>query len=629
MIKLTRDTDSIFPYGLRGTPFSVVFSALQQVAGEVWDIDPRVYRSAIAWGYYLEKAPELLIESDAGRDFLTAVLVSEQVPLIKDTQTIPELADLLKQWRDYVPTFERLESLYIPYAARVEVRPSTDPEASVALPLENTNGAFYIILTEIDWSRPLTLGEARTIAMRATPMGAQPHVLYFFEETTKAYARPVYGDVTVYVIETELPEPAPEPQVGFYFAGNFTTGDDIPADSVDGGQGYLDHYLVVTPLCESRGWAAGGNLNMAYFTSNGAEETQNTELDYYESYRLYDENGNAITYRAINEKYRITSAFRINKGSSAALWNQSDLNTWLKLQQVGQMFAYTEEESGMPSDTDIYSLMYSISPSITVLLGLRYDGNDWLSKTFDTDDFWWSGILSEEDKTLIESIGLRTSVMFYGYGGTIGSIEYNAGYDYKILGLYSDINGTQEVQTDLSNLFVAPHTPTGDSTQYAAICNHTAITTPSMTWKVRITPKGTSVVVAYKADGTTSNGVQNGNKYIITDVDSNWHSEAELNALGWYVQWNLYTFSAYSSLNIRNTPSLSTSYVIAKWPQTETLVGNPYLEQTVDGRVWQTVKFTLNGGATVQTGYCIVDSQVPVTHTTGTAQTDILTAENP
>lgn len=283
----------------------------------------------------------------------------------------------------------------------------------------------------------------------------------------------------------EMPEPVvPDSAL---FGGNFTTGDEISTDSVDGGQGYLPTYLVVTPLCESRGWNAGGNLNMAYFTSNGAAETQNTELDYYESYRLYDENGNAITYRAINEKYRITSAFRVNKDSSSALWDSSYLNTWLKLQQVGQMFAYTEEESGMPSDTDIYAMMYSIKPSIIVLLGLRYDGNDWLSKTFETDDFWWSGILSEEDKTLIESIGLRTSVMFYGYGGQIGSIEYNAGYSYQILGLYSDIDGTQQVQTDLSNLFVAPRVPTGDTKQYAAICNHTAITTPSMTWRVKIT----------------------------------------------------------------------------------------------------------------------------------------------
>lgn len=329
--------------------------------------------------------------------------------------------------------------------------------------------------------------EAETLTMHNVNDGRESAAAKL--ESGGEYYYLVQADLNLgWISEDDLPETGWQEGSGSVaFCGNFTTEDDVMSNDVAGGQGYLPTYLVVTPLYELRGWNAGGNLNMAYFTSAGASATQNTELDYYESYRLYDENGNAITYRAINEKYRITSAFRINKGSNAALWNQSDLNTWLKLQQVGQMFAYTEDEADMPSDTDIYFLMYSISPSITVLLGLRFDGNDWLSKTFDTDDFWWSGILSEEDKTLIESIGLRTSVMFYGYGGPIGSIEYNAGYDYKILGLYSDINGTQEVQTDLSNLFVAPHTPTGDSTQYAAICNHTAITTPAMTWKVKIT----------------------------------------------------------------------------------------------------------------------------------------------
>lgn len=215
-----------------------------------------------------------------------------------------------------------------------------------------------------------------------------------------------------WISEDDLPETGwQEGSLAAAFCGNFTTGDEISTDSIDGGQGYLQRSLVFKNFIQLIGWNEGGNV---------AKDNHPKSL--------------------------------------------RELIGW--------------EEGGNFRD-DL--------TSITVLLGLRYDGNDWTSKTFDSNDYWWSGILSEDNKNLIESIGHVTMVMPYLYGGPIGSIVYDAEYTYQILGLYSDISGTQEVQTDLSNLYVAPHIPTGDSTQYVCICNHTAITTPSITWKVRIT----------------------------------------------------------------------------------------------------------------------------------------------
>ena len=158
MIYLDKYTDSILPYGLLATPFETVFRALQLVAGGVWDVDPKVYRGAIAWGYYLQTDAEVLANLDAGRQYIVNILLSEQIPLIKSTQTTAELVELLALWRDYKPTFKKLEELYNPYAAKVNIKPITDAATQEILPVTDINNAFYVVIEQVDWSRPLTLG---------------------------------------------------------------------------------------------------------------------------------------------------------------------------------------------------------------------------------------------------------------------------------------------------------------------------------------------------------------------------------------------------------------------------------------------------------------------------------------
>jgi hypothetical protein len=124
--------------------------------------------------------------------------------------------------------------------------------------------------------------------------------------------------------------------------------------------------------------------------------------------------------------------------------------------------------------------------SVEVLLGLRWDGQAWLQKTFSANDFWWSGLLSNDDKTLIESIGLQSYVIpSYQWGGTIGTILYDPNYVYTILGLYSDLAGTQQVQADLSNFYCSPKYTDGDN--YLCIWSINSFSDPSLTWKLKAT----------------------------------------------------------------------------------------------------------------------------------------------
>lgn len=200
MIYLNAQADSVLPPGLAGTPFDDVFKAIQRVAAETFNVEPRAWRAAVAWGWYLLSHVEILSDSDAAASFLPAVLVSESAPLVKDDQTAEDLALLLSLWREYTPTFERLEGLYAAFAATVDVRPVTDDESRGIVPLpEDAKNAFYVVIKDVDWSRPLLLSEAETIARRATPLGALPVVYYGFEQPFGVFAGLAYGDAASFV----------------------------------------------------------------------------------------------------------------------------------------------------------------------------------------------------------------------------------------------------------------------------------------------------------------------------------------------------------------------------------------------------------------------------------------------
>lgn len=183
--KLLDATADVLPVGLQPTPFGEVWQALQQVAAQVWDVDPSVYRAGIAWLWYALRNPAAL-DADGLRPLLVAALISEQAPLVKDTQTAAELAEYLRLWRDYMPTYPKLEALYSVFAAEVEILPITAPGYA---PPANTRLAFFVVIRGIDFDRPLTADEAALIAVRATPMGSHPVMV---TELSEGFSLPVY-----------------------------------------------------------------------------------------------------------------------------------------------------------------------------------------------------------------------------------------------------------------------------------------------------------------------------------------------------------------------------------------------------------------------------------------------------
>lgn len=177
-VLLTRDCDTILPYGLKMTPFDAVFRALQSVAGDVWDVDPSVYRAAIAWAYYLTHNREPLIRLRDGLAVLSAIAVSEAVPIVAGYMDAAQLVELLAQWHEYRPSQAALERLYGAYGMAVDVRPITDAEGQAILPHPVERGAFYVIARAIEWGRGLTPDELALVADRATPLGGKPVVVY-------------------------------------------------------------------------------------------------------------------------------------------------------------------------------------------------------------------------------------------------------------------------------------------------------------------------------------------------------------------------------------------------------------------------------------------------------------------
>ena len=206
--KLLDAAADVLPVGLQPTPFGDVWRALQEVAADVWNVDPTVYRAGIAWLWYALRNPAAL---NGLRQLLAAALISEQAPLVKDTQTAAELAEYIRLWNGYTPTFPKLEALYGVFAADVEILPITAPEYAPVAPTD-TKLAFFVIIRSIDFSRPLLPDEAELIAIRATPMGARPRVVTELTEDLTVTAYPVRAGVPSVLIENDaVCEPAPEP----------------------------------------------------------------------------------------------------------------------------------------------------------------------------------------------------------------------------------------------------------------------------------------------------------------------------------------------------------------------------------------------------------------------------------
>ena len=195
MIHLDQTADT-FPVGMAGTPFEEVYRALRIVAATVWSVDPAVYRAGMAWGWYALHAPEILV---GFRDVVTAALVSAVAPMVSDTQTDGELVEYLRQWRSYTPTGPKLEAILALFGIDAEVRAISDPEGQALLPVQDTRLAFYIFVRDMDWARPMWLGDIAELARRATPLSSRPYIVYYVEPTLFATASPAPTELSLWV----------------------------------------------------------------------------------------------------------------------------------------------------------------------------------------------------------------------------------------------------------------------------------------------------------------------------------------------------------------------------------------------------------------------------------------------
>lgn len=355
-VKLTRDCDTILPYGLKTTPFETVFKALQDVAGTVWDVDPTVYRAAIAWAYYLTHNRTPLVNLCDALTILPAIAVSEAVPLVKDYMDSAQLVELLAQWHDYRPSQVALERLYTAYGMTVDVRPITDDDGQAILPYPVERGAFYVIARAIEWGRGLTPEELAIVADRATPLGGKPVVVYALTDNrldVATHARTAGASQVVWSDEPaeEYVPPAPSEILGYTTSSGAANVQNVSVSrngarqlyNAQGGYFAFDPGYTLTEVF----YLDGGNLvaygspgsfrlfpstygmsvrnGMAYAVNiavvefvklepkkayiNQYAHTSNWSYTYNTPTQLYDDDGNTIPYES-GKLYTLTASIR-------------------------------------------------------------------------------------------------------------------------------------------------------------------------------------------------------------------------------------------------------------------------------------------------------------------------------
>jgi phage tail P2-like protein len=233
----------------------------------------------------------------------------------------------------------------------------------------------------------------------------------------------------------EMPEPV-VPDVPL-FGGDFF-GNRITMESVDGGGSLIDKYAHYKALFELRGWSPGGDF---------------TE------------------YQAIG----------------GILTGTSDDAMFV---QAGSMGGVIDE----------YIPPLPVQTTVELNLGLRWDvsggTNTWLAKTFPANDWWWSGIISQEDVDTLDSVGgsiCPTSSPSTAWPGLIGALKFEPyHFTYELLKMYSGL-GVDEVSFDPSNFsLIGYEIPDNDSLAYRScmlIRATNAFGTLTKSYRVRITNK--------------------------------------------------------------------------------------------------------------------------------------------
>ena len=224
---------------------------------------------------------------------------------------------------------------------------------------------------------------------------------------------------------------------------------------------------------------------------------------------------------------------------------------------------------------------------IDLILALRYDPStsQWLSKTFSSDDWWWSGVISQQEADDITNIGIgiitksdTTSI----WNGPYGSLNYNSEFDYELKNFYSDM-GVTSVTFNKSNFFLEPNEYSPQTNYGGGMVIHSidAYNTSAMTYKIRSMKGGNRSQIMYLAQDRSAVTIYNQEwhqlyrrdgveiKYVgIIPVIFGYYSTANSDSL---------TVAAIQYIELRNNngllearvygmTSLSLSRIAVRWP---------------------------------------------------------------
>lgn len=118
---------------------------------------------------------------------------------------------------------------------------------------------------------------------------------------------------------------------------------------------------------------------------------------------------------------------------------------------------------------------------IEILLGLRWRSDHWGSESFDypSSNYWYGGIMSQEDQQRLIDFGCTITDENSSTKGTYGTISYDSNFVYEAIDMYSDVQGTVSNGFDMSNFEIR------DTNGFSIWCT-SSYSTLSMTWRCRV-----------------------------------------------------------------------------------------------------------------------------------------------